>query len=274
MSKRIVVFILLAGMMVSCSKFSRVLKSNDYDYKLKMADAYYAKKKYNLATQLYEELFPLYKGTQKFEDLYYKYTYCYYYQKDYLNAENLFKEFLSVFPNSSKREEMEYMRAFSYYKLSPKVPLDQTNTTRAIGLMQSFINNNLNSARVKEANEIIDKCRAKLEQKDASNAELYYNIGQYRAAGIAYAGLLNNYPESGRSDEYKFMVIKSYYLFALNSIEEKKIERFEQVINEYNDFTDRFQESKYKPEADRYYNITLNNIKVLQNEQNKTTTQR
>ncbi len=274
MFRRIVVFILLAGFLASCSKFSKVLKSNDYDYKLKMADEYYAKKKYHLAVQLYEELFPLYKGSQKFEDLYYKYTYCYYYQKDYLNAENLFKEFLSVFPNSNKREEMEYMRAYSFYKMSPKVELDQTNTMKTMGLMQTFINNNLSSSRVKEANEIIDKCRAKLELKDAKNAELYYNIGQYRAAGIAYAGLLNTYPESLKSDEYKFMVIKCYFLFAVNSVEEKKAERYEQVVNEYNDFTDRFPESKFRKEADRFYNITLNNIKEIQNEQNKTTTQR
>ena len=38
-------------------------------------------KKYNNAQNLYEELFPVFKGTQKFEDLYYKYAYCFFYQK-------------------------------------------------------------------------------------------------------------------------------------------------------------------------------------------------
>ncbi len=42
----------------SCSKFAKVQKSNDYDYKLRMAEKYYVAKKYNYAKQLYEELFP------------------------------------------------------------------------------------------------------------------------------------------------------------------------------------------------------------------------
>lgn len=70
--------IVLALVFASCSKFSKVQKSKDVDYKLKMADEYFAKKKYNHAQQLFEELFPIYKGTQKFEDLYYKYAYCFF----------------------------------------------------------------------------------------------------------------------------------------------------------------------------------------------------
>ncbi|MGL6269347.1 MAG: outer membrane protein assembly factor BamD, partial [Chitinophagaceae bacterium] len=70
-----------------------MLKSVDYDYKLRMAEQYYAKKKYRQALTLYEELFPIFKGTPQFEDLYYKYAYCHYYSEDYTNAENLFKGF-------------------------------------------------------------------------------------------------------------------------------------------------------------------------------------
>lgn len=274
MTKFLFTLLVPAFLLASCSKFARIQKSTDYEYKFTKANEYYEKKKYNLAYQLYEELFPFYRGTKNFEDLYYRYAYCYFYMKDYLNSENLFKEFLSVFPSSPRREEMEYMRAYSYYKMSPKIELDQTNTTKTMGLMQSFISNNPGSSRIKEATEIIDKCRAKIEQKEAKSAELYYNIGQYRAAAIAYTGILNDFPESLKSDEYKLMVIKSYYLFAYNSIEDKKIERFEQVITEYNDFTDRFQGSKFQKEAERFYKNTLNNIKILQDEQAKTTTQR
>lgn len=50
-------------------------------------------KKYKQAEQLYIELFPVFKGTEKFEDLYYKYAYCSYFQKNYEDAENLFKGF-------------------------------------------------------------------------------------------------------------------------------------------------------------------------------------
>lgn len=270
---RFITSLLLACfVLASCSQFSKVQKSTDYDYKLRMAEQYYAKKKYHYAQLLFEELFPLLKGTPQFEDLYYKYAYCAYYQGDYLNAENLFKGFVEVFPNSPRAEEMEYMRAYTYYKQSPRVELDQTNTQRAIGLMQAFINTHPGSARIKEATEIIDKSRAKLEAKEFKSAELYFNLGQYKAAGIAFTNLMNTFPDSEKSDEYKLHVIKSYYQYALMSIEEKKSERFEQVIAECNDFIDRFPESKLIKETERYLSLSQNNIKALQNEQTKTTT--
>ena len=264
------ILFLFTATLVGCSKFSKVQKSPDADYKLRMAEQYYAKKKYNQAQILFEELFPIFKVNVQFEDLYYKYAYCAYYQKDYMNAENLFKGFAEVFPNSPRAEEMEYMRAFTFYKQSPKVELDQTNTQKSIGLMQTFINTHPGSARNKEASEIIDKCRQKLEAKEFMSAQLYYNVGQYKAAGIAFTTLMNNFPDSDKSDEYKLLVIKSYYQYAIMSIDEKKNERFEQVITECNDFMDRFPESKLKSEAERYLTQSQNNIKSLQNEQTKT----
>ena len=247
----------------SCSKFAKVQKSTDYEYKLRMAEKYYIQKKYNNAQSLYEELFPIYKGDPKFEDIFYKYAYCSYYLKDYLQAENLFKQFVEVFPSSAKEEEMEYMRAYTYFKQSPKMELDQTNTAKAIGLMQTFINTHPGSAKNKEATAIIDQLRAKLEVKDYNNAQLYYNMGHYRAAAIAYTSLMNDFPDSEKSDEYKFQVIKSYYLYANNSIDEKKAARFEQVLTECNDFVDRFPESKLTNEVQRYSSLSQNNIKAI-----------
>jgi outer membrane protein assembly factor BamD len=232
-----------------------------------MAESYYIKKDYNHAQQLYEELFPIFKGDPKFEDIFYKYAYCSYHLKDWLQAENLFKQFVEVFPTSPRAEEMEYMRAYTFYRQSPKIELDQTNTSRAIGLMQTFINTHPGSKRIKEATEIIDKCRVKLETKEFRAAELYYNLGHYRAAAIAFSSLMNSFPDSEKSEDYKFQVIKSYYLYASNSVEEKQAARFEQVVTECNDFVDRFPESKLLKEVERYANLSQNNIKAVQNEQ-------
>ena len=261
------IFAIIAIGIVSCSKFSKVQKSTDYDYKLRMAEKYYVAKKYNYAQQLYEELFPLMKGQPQFEDLFYKYAYCSYYLHDYLQAENLFKQFTEVFPTSPKAEEMEFMRAFTYYKQSPKPELDQTNTQKTIGLMQTFINTHPGSAKNKEATQIIDQCRVKLETKELQSAELYYNMGHYRAAAIAYTSLMNDFPDSQKGDAYKLQIIKSYYLFAMNSIEDKKSARFEQVVTECNDFIDRFPESSLKKEVEEYQTLSKNNIKATTNEQ-------
>jgi outer membrane protein assembly factor BamD len=265
--------ILLIGIVSfsSCSQFSKVLKSNDYDYKLRIADKYYADKDYGHAQQLFEELFRVFKGSEHFEDIYYKFAYCAYNLKDYANAENLFKGFVEVFPNSAKAEEMDYMRAYTFYKQSPKEELDQTNTTKTIGFMQAFINTHPGAAKVKEANTIIDQCRTKLEDKDYKSAELYFELGYWKAAGVALNSLMTTYPDSEKSDTYKFLIIRADYAFALQSVEEKKEDRFGIVVTQCNEFIDRFPDSKLTKNVQEYLNLSQTNIKLVKNEQVKKT---
>jgi outer membrane protein assembly factor BamD len=263
---------IMAAALTGCGGITKILKSKDPDYKLRMAENYYAKKKWNYAYQLFEDVVPYYKTGKEFEDIYYKMAYATYYQQDYTNSENFFKTFLELFPNSVHAEEMDFMRAYTFYKQSPKPELDQTNTLKSIGMMQSFINSHPGSARIKEANEIIENCHAKLEIKDAKSAQLYFDIGQFRAAGVAFTEVLNNYPESNKAEDYKFMTIKSYYRFAELSVEERKEERFEKVITECNDFIDRFPESKLAKDVEHFLNLSQNNIKNITNEQTKAST--
>lgn len=263
---------IIAIFFFSCSNLNKVLKSKDPQYKLRMAEQYYAKKQYNQAQLVYEDVIPYFKGSQEFEDIYYKYAYTAYHQRDYLNAENLFKTFLEVFPNSKSAEEIQYMRAYTYYKQSPKPALDQTNSLKAIGLMQMFINTNPGSSRIKEASDIIDELRGKLEKKDFQAAQLYFDMGQFRAAAVAYNTLINSYPDSKLSDEYKFMAIKAYFRFAEMSIEEKKAERYEKVVDESFEFLDRFPESSYAKQVEQYLNQSQSNLKNITNESSATST--
>lgn len=277
---RILFALLIVASLASCSgfhlfggkdSFNKVMKSTDYDYKLRMAEKFYTKKDYNHAQQLYDDLFRVMKGTDHFEDIYYKYAYCAYYLKDYQNSENLFKGFVEAFPNSPKSEEMEYMRAFSFYKQSPKWELDQTNTTKAIGFLQAFVSTHPGSDKAKEAQEYIELCRAKLERKDYENAKLYYdlratNISYLKAASLTFNTLINSYPESEKSDEYKLYVIKSDYEYAVLSMEEKKEARLQQVVSDCNDFNDRFPESKLKKQVQGYLDLATNTLKTYHHE--------
>lgn len=264
--------VLLSILLLSCHGISKVLKNKDPQYKLRMAEQYYANKKYSYAQQLYEDVMPYFKTGPEFEDIYYKYAYTAYYQRDYINAENLFKTYLEVFPNSTRSEEIDYMRAYAFYKQSPKAELDQSNTIKAMGMMQTFINTHPGSARIKEATELIDICRAKLEIKDNKAAQLYYDMGQYRAAAVAFNTLLNDYPETAKGDTYKMMAIKAFYKFTELSVEEKKAERFEKVIDECNEFIDRFPQSPFSKEIEKYLALAQTNLKSFTNEQIKTPT--
>ena len=68
-STALFLLVLLAGCQ---SGINKVLKSTDPAYKLRMAEQYYAKKKYALAQQVYEDVMPYYRGQPEFEDIYYK----------------------------------------------------------------------------------------------------------------------------------------------------------------------------------------------------------
>lgn len=249
---------------------NKVLKSKDPNYKLKIADDFYAKKKYIKAYAIYEDVLPFYKTATNYQDVFYKYAYSAYLQKDYLNAENLFKTFLESFPNSLRYEEIEYMRAYAYYKQAPKAELDPTNNYRAIGLMQSFINAHPTSVRTPDAQKIINELRTRLEKKDAQAAKLYFDMKNFRAAGIAFASTLDSFSDSEIADYYKYMAVQSFYKFASVSVPGKKIERLKDVLTHGEDFTNRFPESKYKKQVDDYITKSTAEIqqleKILNNE--------
>ena len=256
----------------SCaSKFGKVIKSKDNEYKYKIAEQYYSQKKWDKASQLFESLFPYVKGTARFEDMYYKYAYCAYNQKDYLNAENLFKNYTENFPNAQRTEECEYMRAYCFFKQSPKVDLDQTNTSKTVALMQAFINTHPGSERNKTAEDIIVQLRRKQELKDYKAAKLYFDLSYFKSAAVSFASLMDDYPDSDKSDEYKLEVVKAYYKYAEMSVAEKQTERFEKVINEISDFEDRFPQSTLRAQVEEYKTLSSNNLKKLQNEQAKAT---
>lgn len=265
--RSISLLLLSSLLLVACSKFTKIEKSKDINYKLTKADEFYANKKYRKAQTLYEALFPAYKGSDKFEELYYKWANTYYLLEMYPEAQNFYKGFLETFPNSKYAEEVDFQRAYSYYKQSPRIELEQVNTIKAMGQLQTFINQHPNSSRVALASETIDLARAKLEQKDFRAAKLFYDIGHYRAASIAFGEITNNYPESTRGDEYFNMVVKANYRFAKLSAVDKQLERYEIVVRSYQDFQDRYPESKLLKDAEQYNNLSLSQIKEIYNEQ-------
>jgi outer membrane protein assembly factor BamD len=282
--KRLVLLLLVIICLSSCffkkhvtahsqksKSFGRVFKNTDNEYRYKMAEQFYANQKYSYALQLFEDLFPYIKGTDRYEDMYFKVANCYYLLKDYLNAESLFKSFVETFPTSKKTEECDYLRAYCYYKQSPKVDLDQTPTTKAMALMQAFINTHPTSDRLKEANDILDACRAKLELKEFKAAGLYYNLGNYKSAAISFANVSENFPDSKFADEYKYQTIKAFYKYAELSFEEKQEERYTKVLNECVEFAERFSDSKHLEEVKNYKNLTNNFLKSIKNEQVKKT---
>jgi len=75
----------------------------------------------------------------------------------------------------------------------------------------------------------------------------------YKSAVIALNNSLNDYPSTKYREELKFLLFKSKYLLAVNSVEEKKRERTIDARDEYFTFADEFPQSKYLKEVNRDY---------------------
>ena len=60
-----------------------------------------------------------------------------------------------------------------------------------------------------------------------------------------------------------FLILKSNFLFASNSINSKKIVRFEESIKSYYTFVDSFKNSKFAKEAESFYLSSLKELEKL-----------
>jgi len=248
----------------SCDPYQKILKSDDYDLKLEKAKEFYNKEQFDKAVPLLEELIAIQKGTKNVEKYYYYHAFCHYGMKDYILAAYYFGNFLDYYPKSVYAEHAQYMVAYCYYKMSPKPSLEQTYTEKAVESFQLFVNTYPYSDRVEKCNELMDNLRTKLEQKAFDAAQLYYNLRTYQASATSFKNMLLKFPDTDRKEEIMFLIIKSYYLFAQQSISTKQVERYNQAMSQYIEFVDQYPESEYIREAEKIYSNSLKAITKIE----------
>lgn len=247
-----------------CSKFTRIQKSTDMEAKYKAAVEYYEKGNYYNALQLFEELIVVYRGTSRAEQTYYYYCECYFKTGEYTVAAYHYYNFSQTFPNSPKAEEALFKNAYCYYLDSPVSSLDQKNTMDAIRQFQLFINRYPESEKVTECNKLIDELRLKLETKEFNNAMTYYNMASYKSAMVAFQNIIKSYPSTIYKEECLYYILRSSWMFAEQSIESKKSERYKNAMEHYVKLVDAFPEGKYLKDAERIYEDCKENVKKLE----------
>lgn len=252
--------------LISCkSEFELLRTSNNPEKIYEAANKYYDQGDYDRAISLYDIVIQYYRGRQEAENMFYRYAYAHYKLNDFILAQTYFKNFSTTFANSIYKEEAEYMSAYSNYRQSPNYKLDQTPTIKAIEGFEQFINLYPNSERAIEANNLIDELRKKLELKSVEQGLLYYKIGDFQAATVTFQNTIKDFPESKRNEEIRFLILKSSYILATNSIYEKQQERFNETLQNYEKFIRKHPKSSYSKEAVKIYKdskVQLKNFKV------------
>ncbi len=261
-----IISILFVSLVVSsCNSYQKVLKSESMEYKYEQALKYYENEEYYKALPILEELITIYKGTKKVDQLYFYYADAQFKQDNFLIAAFHFKNFSSAYSHSQYAEEALYLHALSYLKVSPIYSLDQTYTQKAIDAFQLFINSYPDSDKVALCNNHIDQLRAKLEEKSYENAHLYFKTGSYRASATAFDNLLRDFPGTKYEETARFLIVKSYFLYAENSIDKKKNERYQKAVEAYEEFVQKFDQSDFIKEARQIHESSLNHIEKNKN---------
>lgn len=257
---RIIFPIVLLYLLSSCSEFRRVQKSDDWKLKYNKAMEYYEKGDYYRSIALFEEVLPLTRGKIEGEKAQFYYAYAHFKDRQYILSAHYFKTFYETYSRSQFAQEAQFMYAYSLYMDSPLYSLDQTNTHDAIDALQAFINRYPKSEFNKEAGDIIEELQVKLETKAYYNAKEYYKIGLLQSAQVAFENFSKDYPDSKYNEELRFLRIEATFKVAQKSIPSKQKKRYNEVIELYEKFIDRYPESKYLSQAERYYSSALNSL--------------
>ncbi len=238
---------------VSCSGYERILKSNDYKLKYKEALRYYDKGDFTRSGTLFDQISPVFRGTNQADTIYFYQAMSYYYQRDYILAGHYFHTFTRTYGGSPFVEEAEYMGAYCYYMQSPRTSLDQTNTVQAIQAFQLYLIKYPESKKKEEVKKYLNEMRDKLVEKSYMSAKLYFDLEDYKASIVALNNSLFKFPDTKYREEIMFMLVKSSYMLASKSIIKKQKERFQDTIDEYYSFASEFPESNFMKEAKRFY---------------------
>ncbi len=246
------VIIIVIGF-ASCSQFEKLRKSTDSQLKYRKAFEYYNIGDYIRAGQLFDDIVTVYRATNKADTVAYYQAMSYFKQKDYLTASHYFSTHYKNQRQSPFAEECEFLTGYCFYMQSPRPELDQTSTFAAIEAFQMFLMRHPNSKYTGESEQYLAEMKDKLVDKSYLTAKLYYNLSQYKASITALNNSLDDYPETKYREELMFLLLKSAYLLAENSIVAKKKERFQSTVDEYYSFVGEFPQSRYVKDAQQMY---------------------
>ncbi|MBN2616369.1 MAG: outer membrane protein assembly factor BamD [Bacteroidales bacterium] len=243
--------LILAGLVVlapGCKSYQKVLKSPDNELKYTTAVDLYESGHFKKALTFFDLVRTFYQGTKKGENVTYYTANSYFQIKDYQLASYYFKQYQQMYPRGKMAQEAAFLQAYCTYLRSPRYELDQSISYQAIDELKRFISNYPNSSKVAKAKELIAQLNYKQEEKDYNIALLYYKMGSYEAAITSFQNLLDDYPDSKNKETYLYYIGKTYYDYAEKSIPQKQKERFEKMVEAYNNLLYLYPDSKYLKE--------------------------
>ncbi len=265
MKKNFFIIFVLSLLLVSCAQeYNQVYKSSDYTYKYEYAKECYAKGKYSFAVPLLQDLVTIQKGTDNAQECLYMLAMAEYGLHHYEAPSEAFKKYYQTYPNGYYAEMASFYIGQSLYEGTPEARLDQTPTVAAIAAFQDYLDLYPNGKMKGTAQQRLFTLQDKLIRKEYLNAKLYYNLGSYfgncgndggnnfEACIVTAQSALNDYPYSALREEFSILIMKCKYELAQMSVDEKKLQRFQDAEDECFGFINEYPDSKERATAEKY----------------------
>ena len=262
MKRNMLATLLSATLLAGCGEYNAVQKSSDYDYRYEAAKANFAEGRYRRSSQLLGDLIAPLKGSQYGEESLFLLAQSCFRSKDYESASTFFRKYYQSYPKGEYVEQARYGCGYSLYKMTPDARLDQSSTMEAITEFQNFLDFYPHTSLREQTTQMIYTLQDKLVEKEYLAAKLYYDLGSY-VGNMSYGGsnyeacvvtaenALKDYPyaTSERREEFSVMIVRAKYHLAMKSVEEKRIERFRDAVDECYAFRNDYPESRHLKEV-------------------------
>ena len=253
----VVVCIMLSLLLTGCGEYQKILKERDPEKKYAKALEYFDRQKYTKAQTLLDDVASYYKGTERSEDVLAYLSRCYAGMKDYESAVTYYQAYIRNYPKGRYATEARFQIGHCNYLNSPDARLDQTVTREAIQSLTEFVELYPESPYANQAYEEMAELYDKLAYKEYLSARLYYNLGtylgnNYESCEITARNALKDYPSNRYQEELNWLIVQAKYQQAVNSIEERRLDRARDTQDECYGFITQFPDSKHRSTAEKY----------------------
>ena len=262
--KKLLAGVCAALVLTSCAnEFNRVYKTQDYNYKYEYAKECFANGKYIKAITLLEELVTITKGTDNGEECLYMLSMAQFCNTDYEAASMGFKKYYQSYPKGRFAEMASFYAGESLYMSTPEPRLDQSATVMAITAYQEYLDIYPDATLKRKAQERLFELQDKLVKKELLSAQLYYNLGSYfgnclmggsnyEACIVTSQNAMKDYPYNSMREDFSALIMKSKFELAQQSVDARKLERYQDAEDECYGFINEYPDSKERSTAEKY----------------------
>lgn len=265
--------IFLSGLIVQgCSNKFLIKPGDSLEIAFNKASLLYEKKRYAEAASAFETVLSMGRGTATAEKAQFLLAESYFKNGETLLAAAEYERFSNTYPKAERASEASFLEAYCFFELSPRYKLDQQDSEKALDKFQLYLSRYPESQHADSVVHMMDAIRNKLGRKYYESGRLYMKLRQYKAAAIYFGLAMDRYPESAFAEPALSEQIHAYLLYAVNSVEDKQVERLNNAVASYEKYVQIFPDGKNRGKVEKWFDEARLEINRLKKEKEKSST--